>query len=115
MAPFQSIIAHRFGFNRNFPTSLRLVNESLLPKHPHMLLFPHSSLTFALCFFLSLITGLYIQLVSKLMSQNSGLLVWGQSIKCGDMKLCSSMFRRATLSHNLSYDLSNDKIEEMCM
>ena len=60
-------------------------------------------------------TGLYAQLVSKLVGQHSGLVVWGQSIKCGDMKVCSAMFRKATLSHNLSYDLSNDKIEEMCM
>lgn len=38
-----------------------------------------------------------------------------QQLKCGDLKQCSKMFREATLSHNLSYDLSSDKIERICV
>lgn len=42
-------------------------------------------------------------------------VVCGQNVKCGDIKQCSYMFRQATLSHNLSYDLSSEKIEKMCV
>ncbi|KAF7490579.1 hypothetical protein SSS_04130 [Sarcoptes scabiei] len=38
-----------------------------------------------------------------------------QPIKCDEIKQCSRMFREATLSHNLSYDLSSEKIEHICV
>lgn len=34
--------------------------------------------------------------------------------KC-DIKRCSLMFRQATLSHDLSYDMDTNKIDSMCV
>nr|XP_046914088.1 uncharacterized protein LOC124494862 [Dermatophagoides farinae] len=54
-------------------------------------------------------------------SLSSSPMIWmfgmanAQQLKCGDIKQCSKMFREATLSHNLSYDLSSDKIEHICV
>lgn len=68
--------------------------------------------------------GLYIQLINNIINVGGNGLVQANmiqeeqvtsNIKCGDMKQCATMFRQATLSHNLSYDLSLDKIEEICL
>lgn len=46
--------------------------------------------------------------------ENVELATKEKTQKC-DIKRCSLMFRQATMSHDLSYDMDNTKIDSMCV